>query len=781
MQLKKIKKRGLKLNMEKFIDRQETKDILDSSINDLFIVVVGKEPQIGKSAFMHEYLKDKKGLIFQYDMLTDARSYWVEFISKWLYEEKKIDELLKIIHTNENLIQIFSKIHSFHNLNIIQEVVEKLSSLSIAEFDFYEAINNIFPKEEYTYFCFDDTFMMDSISLDKIKKLQSLNNRKVYFTYDETKFNWKSDLVKDSLKNITSINLKEFKEINDYALLLSQFFLFENDSEKTDSTKILYTLLKGNPGLLVNSIKEFQYNVINPNSIHQFIDFIREKFNEKTIFNKTIKLFFAIFVISEEHFTKDEIAKILGLSLQDEVFDKYCYISGMIMGKPVYSLSYFYYNLLKITSIEENIVINLLIKFFLLDSNRFTITSKLLKKIKDPNKFELKEVLVNLINSTKDIEEKIFLIDYFSQYFKIEDTFFPKSIQEFAKLLFMYGYYESAYKYASLIDKNQYKNLILLGDIEFLLSLPTCSNTYKLALNISSNTIEELEVISKLIMALSIKKDKNSRNYAKKLFKETLEKHRDSEEIYRLYRYSNNIMSFSKSIKLTTKALTLCKDKSEEYYKIQHNITMMKLALYDKVEDLNYVEEFDQVYDYFMNENLFHEAAYPLVNKGTFYMYLYIKTNANSYLENAIQTYSLANMYAKSYYARNIAKTGWLIANSYHIMSNANLIKLQFLRECRKNIYSNIKNVNYDVRAKRYIYLSLVVSAKITNDIEEAKFYLKESKHFMLNYEKLKFNELCYELGCVEEMLDTSQIKTDRCDLYVKSTKLVPWVISFGH
>ncbi|MDE6240797.1 MAG: hypothetical protein K2M08_00060 [Anaeroplasmataceae bacterium] len=767
--------------MGKFIDRQETKDILDASINDIFIVIVGKDPQIGKSAFMHEYLKDKKGLIFQYDILTDARSYWVEFVSKWLYEEKKIDELLKIIHTNENLIQTFSNINSFDDLNVIQEVVEKLSSLSISEFDFYQAINNIFPKEEYTYFCFDDTFMIDSISLDKIKKLQSLNNRKVYFTYDETKLNWKSELVKDSLKNITSVNIKEFKEINDYALLLSQFFLFESESEKTDSTRILYTLLKGNPGLLVNSIKEFQHNVINPNSIRQFIDFIREKFNEETNLNKTIKLFFAIFVISEENFTKDEIAEILGLSLPDEVFDKYCYISGMMMGRPVYSLSYFYYNLLKLTSDEEKIVINLLIQFFLLDTNRFTITSKLLKKIKNPNEFELKGVLLNLINSTKNIEEKIFLIDYFSQYFIIENSFLPKSIHSYAELLFINGYYESAYKYASLIDKNQYKNLILIGDIEFLLSLPSCSDTYKLALNISSNAIEELEVVSKLIMALSIKKDTISINHAEKLFKETLKKYKDSEEIYRLYRYSNNIMPFSESIKLTSKALSLCKNKSEEYYKIQHNITMMKLALYDNVVDLNYVEEFDQVFDYFKNKNLFHEAAYPLVNKGTFYMYLYIKTRTNSYLEKAIQTYSLANMYARSYYARNIAKTGWLIANSYYIMNNANLIKLQFLRECRKNIYSNIKNVNYDVRAKRYIYLSLVVSAKITNDIEEAKYYLKESKEIMLRYEKLKYNALCIELGCDEEMLDASQIKTDRCDLYVKSTELVPWVISFGH
>lgn len=767
--------------MRNFIDRQETKDILDASINDIFIVIVGKDPQIGKSAFMQEYLKDKKGLIFQYDILTDARSYWVEFVSKWLYEEKKIDELLKIMCTNENLLQTFSNIHSFDNLNVIQEVVEKLSSLNISEFDFYKAINSIFPKEEYTYFCFDDTFMMDSSSLDKIKKLQSLNNRKVYFTYDETKFNWKSDLVKNSLKNITSVNIKKFEEINDYELLLSQFFLFENESEKADSTRILYTLLNGNPGLLVNSIKEFQHNIKNPKSILQFIDFIREKFNEETNFNQTIKLFFAIFVISEENFTKDEISEILGLSLQDEVFDKYCNISGMVMGKTVYSLSYFYYNLLRLTSTEEKIVINLIIRFFLSDTNRFTITSKLLKKIKKPNEFELKGVLLNLINSTENIEEKIFLIDYFSQHFKIENTFLPKSIQDFAELLFKNGYYESAYKYASLIDKNQYKNLILLGDIEFLLSLPACSDTYKLALNISSNTIEELEVVSKLIMALSIKKDTKSRNYAEKLYKETLKKYRDSEEIYRLYRYSNNIMSFSKSIKLTTKALSLCKNKSEEYYKIQHNITMMKLALYDNVADLNYVEEFDQVYDYFKNENLFHEAAYPLVNKGTFYMYLYIKTQINTYLENAIQTYSLANMYARSYYARNIAKTGWLIANSYHTMSNSNLIKLQFLRECRSNIYSNIKNVNYDVRAKRYIYLSLVVSAKITKDIEEAKNYLKESKQFMINYEKLKYNELCHELGCDEEMVDASQVKTDRCDLYVKSTKLVPWVISFGH
>lgn len=415
-------------------------------------------------------------------------------------------------------------------------------------------------------------------------------------------------------------------------------------------------------------------------------------------------------------------------------------------------------------------------------------TIELALTLEEESVAELFKQYISQANEGVNIERKAYYLDRIITIFSGIPTSFITT--EYADLLYQYGYYQSA---ARVIEEyletspEDYQNLLLLGDIQHLLLSPNASNTFKKASEIQGISIsDKLKAINRRIMALN---QEHQEEYARELYLRVLNQYEDCpcDGLVELYRNTNNSFGYNDAINYTLKGYALAQrlDNDLEAHKCLHNLCMIQLqygrygeAINDK--RLNSTPSFVTVLDYFSRWPIYrHERPYPLLDLGTSKMFEYVKTHDEKCLSSAKSLYSQAQLYAKSFYARNIAETGLLIINSYQ-SSQRDTTYARNARISMYNRYEQSKDDIKDYRVHRKLLLSFALSAIITHDVQEATSYLAMAHPYIFGAETLRYNRLCTKAGCTLYVIDYV-FPEDRYELYYGSDEIVPWLISFGH
>ncbi len=277
---------------------------------------------------------------------------------------------------------------------------------------------------------------------------------------------------------------------------------------------------------------------------------------------------------------------------------------------------------------------------------------------------------------------------------------------------------------------------------------------------------------------------------AKDLYIETIEKYKNCEcdGLIELYRNSNNIFEYETALEYTIQGYNLAMklNNSLEAIKNLHNICMLKLLNGNYYKPLNHKNlsiepNFELIISKFEEHHEFrHELAYPLLDLGTLTMFDFIlDLSRTDILLEAKSYFSKAQLYAKSFYAKNIADTSLLLVNSYLYINNKKIVQSN-----RKRMFENYKqnkeNIK-DFRVHRKILFSLATSASITGDIEDGQKYLLLSKPHVFGSEIIRYNNLCKDLNIPNEKLNADKVNLTNIRPYHSTSKFVPWLISFGH
>lgn len=281
--------------------------------------------------------------------------------------------------------------------------------------------------------------------------------------------------------------------------------------------------------------------------------------------------------------------------------------------------------------------------------------------------------------------------------------------------------------------------------------------------------------------------DKQSLLNAREIYKDILEKNSNQRcnGLVELYRNANNYFDYSKALTLTVRGYKLAKelDNKLETVKCLHNICMLELLneqyeLNTLPEGMEFKPTFEYVYDLLMTfESFQHETAYPLLNLAALQMFQFSEDEEQNHLIKAKSLYSEAQLYARSFYAKNIAEMGLLIVNSYIYNESSDIV---LWRQLLFDRYKENRDSINDFRVHRKILFTLATSSKITHNISEGSEYLRLSKKYVFEKETLRYNNLCDELNIpsnekiyIENLSNITK--------YHKTTKFVPWLISFGH
>lgn len=221
----------------------------------------------------------------------------------------------------------------------------------------------------------------------------------------------------------------------------------------------------------------------------------------------------------------------------------------------------------------------------------------------------------------------------------------------------------------------------------------------------------------------------------------------------------------------------------EEEYKIKQNISLnlIKAQQFSKAE--KYLAD---VENYCKNFEI-KELSYPLINLSTIKIFYFFNTNDFSQAEMARDYAMKALDYASSYYAVTLSHTNFMTAisilktekdNKYNISDERMLsIRQQYYKDTLEN-----KRIDNRVTVKRY--LALIASARITNNVDEAKKYLYElcynhSEKFGKHVNKI--NTIINEMG-INDLPHYENIRTDdSCKEYALETRFEPWLISLTH
>ena len=619
--------------------------------------------------------------------------------------------------------------------------------------------------------------------------------------------NWESGKLKEIFQGICSpVSIEKFDSQEAFYGVLKEHFHFKNDLYLVDISKKLFSLYKGNAGMLFETIKLLQGQTsysTDEQVKEKFLNTAQQihlrKFNE---FTKTHLLVLRLLAYSPSPLSKKNILDLLDLI--DPI------VTGII--NQLYNKNFINYiadNKYEHTLYEINDdFLNNIVKAGCSEREELFYKTKLYRAILRNQIDATKEQKLDLAIETRDSEAINLLIDYIDNYseeyqgekkayyiHKFVDLVceFPERLISIynVQLLYTYGYYKSAEKligfYYTSGGKVNYENLMLLGDIQHILLSPKTSNTYKSASEVTGISVsEKIKAINRQIMALN---QEHKEDFARKIYENTFKEYESisCSGLIELYRNSNNSFNYEYAMEYTIKGYVLAKKLGEvlEMYKCLHNICMIRLQ-YGKYgqpigdERLNIEPTFEYILNYFSKTPEYrHEQAYPLLDLGTVKMFEYAKTQNPQLLTAAKGYYSEAQLYAKSFYAQHIAETGLLIVNSYQYAHNDSSFVLE-LRNAMYNRYRKKRNIIEDYRVHRKILLSLALSAIISGNSEEAAMYLEEVNNYISGTETLRYNKLCQKAGCITLMKEKVPLN-GKNEIYYGSDKFVPWLISFCH
>lgn len=616
---------------------------------------------------------------------------------------------------------------------------------------------------------------------------------------------WESSKLFSIFRGVNApVSIERFDSEAAFHGILREHFNFENDVKLEMVARTLFKLYNGNSRMLFETVKLLQGKVaVNDDEKMELIYNTAQNIHLRSFkeLNRTHLLVLRLLAYSPNPITKDNIIRILELIeplatiIINQLYDKnlITQIADTVTGKTLYVIKDDFVKEIiceGCTSTERYFfktkVFRAIQKGQL--SANLEQTLEIALALSDDAVLDLLLHYISLPDESINTEKKAHYIDRVLNRIPVVPDAFVSSA--FASMLYQYGHYHSAERVvnACLLGQSaDYHTLLLLGDIQHLLLSPKASGTFKKASEINGISIsDKLKAINRQIMALN---QEHQEGHARRLYKETLSKYENisCEGLIELYRNTNNSFDYNEALNYTLKGCALAKKLGNdiEFYKCLHNICMIQLQYGHYGESLtdSYLTAtptFEQVLSFFSRWPEYrHERAYPLLDLGTATMFEYTQSHNPELLIQAKKYYSQAQLYAKSFYAQNIAETGLLVVNSYQCALNNSM----FVHDTRAKLYSRYsreKNNIQDYRVHRKILLTLALSAIITDDLHEAVTYLSLAQPYIKGAETLRYNRLCRKVSCTEFEIEYV-FPNGKYELYYGSDEIVPWLISFGH
>lgn len=796
-----------------FFDRDKaTQDLRNQLSTCEGWIVVSGELNIGKTAFVKNAVTDSLVLycepLYELDYMREfckqisnfARDILINFANKKIYISNKYNDLVK---TETGFIKDLS---DEEVSDCIERIIKKELSEKISYFA--RTVGSVL-KSKVNYIVIDNLFNCDVsfyewfVSLSE--KFTSKNNHIIAVC--DTNTIWKSDHIKCTFNNMFSpISIKKFDDEEAYFQLLNHKIYFNNDFYTRRLSKILYHKFDG------NSLKIFQLIDLALNKIESLSsDDEREKVIlkesdtiEKSIFNSIIyiqRFILSALAICPISLTAKQIGTILEHPADEIKKETLHLISknlilcefNIVNNETFYRISTTFSRQDFMNLVDSNMIFYIQKKLYSMHKNDIITLSardytEIAIKIKSSDlysivkKYRLElisieddELLADIINKTINSTKQVF------DYLKNSTT---------AKLLYRFGWYQNALKVINEVEKeNQFSNFDLLmkkGDIQHLLLHPQTADTYKFASEINGiTTNQKLSAINRQIMAMT-QQNQDGLIEARELYKRTIKLHINNKcnGLIELYRNANNIFNYDEAMQYTIKGYRIACELGNDIEKIKcmHNICMLDLYNNSYLKSkykLDFNPSFETVFKEITKLGVYrHETAYPLLDMGTVEMFKFNNDQNPKYLQKARTFYSQAQLYAKSFYAINIAKMGLLVVNSYLYKDIA---PLQSIRTRFYNEYESQKYEIKDFRVHRKILFSLATSSLITKDYDEGIKYLLESKKHVFEGEILRFNNLCDAFKLEKEIISTENVDYTHTTEYHRTIKFVPWLISFGH
>lgn len=790
-----------------FFDR----DIAKSKFNEIisvphreWIAIIG-DKGIGKSSFVKEVLRETPNL-YICEPVYELK-YWREFsniIKK--YSNKLLPEFL-----NANIDYKEEYIHDGFindlNQNKLDQIIEEIVKTEIAhdKNTFAKHVGRFLSKE-LRYIVLDNIHLC---SIEVYEWLVALTNsfsgdNNAVIVICDMDQDWESDSIKRVFQErYCEVNISSFDDSKAYYDLIRDKIYFNNERYLSNISADLYNAFHGDSRLILKLIDE----------ISQMEGLDTDEQKKKAIYetcsnllssglislNSTEKSILALLAATPMCLSLDHISSILehpkeyikpsldaliNKNLIEVSYDIHTFASlyktSDYFSKSTYTnlvknnfLSYIYLRLFSLAKqgmiqMHPENIISIILEYSITGGSEYIynfLTSPELSISR-----EYKAILLNYLISNN--------WTHLDQWRNIDTL----------NLLYDFGYYESTKKFIGSFENIEENYLLLMkcGDLSHLTLDKNTSNIFKRASEIEHiSTSEYLSAVNRQIMAMT-QQDKQGLLEARVLYKHILDKYSKTacKGLVELYRNANNIFEYPKSLELTIKGFHLAKNLDEklEMIKCLHNICMILLLneKYDSssdLPDLGFNPSFEYVYKELSNiESFRHEMAYPLLDMAALKMFKFSKCDEKNCLIEAKSLYSEAQLYAKSFYAKNIAEMGLLVVNSY-LYSKDKAIK-----RYRTNLFDKyqkqLASIN-DFRVHRKILFSLATSALITGDYDEGAGYLRLSKKHVFEKEILRYNKLCDELNIGNEKIASDSIG-DTTE-YHGTIKFVPWLISFGH
>lgn len=793
------------------IDRKQAKNTFDEIISsrEEWIYIIG-DFGIGKSYFVKNVVNSNLTI---YCEPNHNFEYWKEILNKIeLHINDIVKKLLQRKFINLDNSNKLEKLSNQEKYNILEEEI-------INEINTHKAIINRFLgeylSERYKYIVLDNLYKCDSKTynwmINLLDEFTKNENCHVIAICDIDKHWSYKELESDLYSRFSRVKIEKYDDSQAFFDLINTVIHFDNSEMLVSISKKLYNDFNGSAASILNLISLIKKN----NTINRMSDEKKEKFiidkavhlSSNTIkkLNYISKEILAILALSPIPLSSEAISNILECNLDninceihhclknDLIERKYNKQTDITEYRLTNSFSietyikpfkdtdikYFYEKIFRahlsqIIHIENEQLLEIAIKCEADDID--SIASCCLKNINliDSNISRIAELLNNYLSLNIQVPQYICTMQH-------------------VNLLYTYGYYQNAYKViCNIKNKNcEYEYLMKKGDIEHLILHPNTAKTFERAANLPEiTTSQKLSAINRQIMALTQEK-KNELNQARSFYKHIVSQYENEEcdGLIELYRNSNNIFPYTEAIEYTIKGynLSVKLNNGPEKLKNLHNICMLKVLNGNYYSDLNHTNlnvepDFKMICNEFEEHDEFlHELSYPLLDLGTLEMFKFVEDTENNikYLYSAKKYFSRAQIYAKSFYAKNIANTSLLIVNSYLHKTNE-----EYIISARKRIFENYsneaKNIK-DFRVHRKILFALATSASITNHFEEGRKYLRLSKPHVFEGETLRYNNLCDDLKIPNEKIEYTPLDPSKIREYHKNSKFVPWLISFGH
>ena len=795
-----------------FFDRYYAKrdfEKIESNINREWITVSGNKG-IGKSSFIKEILKENISYIYCepiYELM-----YWKNFYNQIKkYSQEIIITYTKKFKDKNNLLEKYGKFtidiekEDYEEIleNIIQEEVSKGCTV-------LSKIIGMILAQNVNYIVLDNLYLCDSLSFEWLVSLSEkfITGSSHIIAVCDMNLKWKSKEVKTVFSNtMSNIDISVFDDYFAYYNLLDSKIYFNNGEKLKKISRTLYNDFNGDSQLIFKLIE----NVI-PKIEENYDDNIKEIILYKTAGNLLIsnlmklnlleKNILAVLSnspvpisISNLIYILDHEYNIIRTSIDSLIEKDLVEIENNIdldYNNILYRCTTTFSKNTYKNLVNESTTVFFLNKIYILyKKNQLQLSSfqliELILKIKPENISEQIYTYINNYQESIDDEQKAYLINMaIKNSENIHESF--QNI-ETIELLYRYGYYLSAKNIFSYMDdfSCNYSILMKYGDILHLTLDSETALIFKKASKLENITVsDKLSAINRQIMAMT-QQGKEELKHARIIYQNIIDEYSNYQchGLIELYRNANNIFDYSKALEYTITGYNLaCSlDDNIERIKCLHNICMLELLndTYDSddiPDGLISKPSFKDVYEMLSEYPYFrHETAYPLLDMATHEMFIYDKNDDFERIKDAKSLYSEAQLYAKSFYAKNIAEMGLLITNSYLYKENPSVKNL------RNNLfesYQNKKDEIHDFRVHRKILFSLATSAKITNDLDESREYLRLSKKYVFEGEILRYNNLCDALE-INDKLPLSELKFKNIRSYHKTIKFVPWLISFGH